>query len=91
MSDINSAQARMAGSGATKVVNDTDSLTVDFSSIQITASTVVAVLELNGSDVLSDYFTTSANGVTSGVITCPIGKKFTKIQLTSGEVIIGLL
>jgi len=86
--DLNTA--RLEGANGTLTINDTTAVIANFNSIQVVDSTVIAILEIGGSSVLANYVTTPATAIASGIITCPYGQFFSKIQLTSGQVIIGL-
>ena len=77
---------RLAATGGTFTINDTSVHTLNFNTIQVNKETVVAVLELEGVDVLSSFISTPASSITNTVITCNSDTYFSKIQLTSGEV-----
>jgi len=82
---------RMEGAGGTFTINDTSVHTIDFNSIQVNEDTVFAVLELNTVNDLANSISTPANAVKPTVKTCKYGKHWTKVQLTSGSIEIGLL
>lgn len=87
MADLNTY--RNEGGGGTYVVNDTAVHTLNFETIQITTTTVIASLKIDGVEDVTNQISTPANSVEGGVITVPYGSIFTEIQLSSGVVILG--
>ena len=82
---------RLEGAGGTFTINDTGVYDIDFNSIQVLEDTVFATLELAGVDNLAASIAVPASAVKACIKTCPYGKHWTRIELTSGSVEVGYI
>lgn len=81
--------AQMAGINGTYTIAGVGAVTKDAISIYVSTDTVFANLEINGvvADVRTTYFDSAGATIKAGtLLTCGNTNKFSKIQLTSGQV-----